>query len=135
MWVLKFLPDWIFYTLLISGFAGLVLSKFVPVYYRTAVQAASAAFFVFGIYMAGAIYDNNAWKARVNELEKKVAEAQAESAKENTKIVEKVVTKREYYRERGNDIINYIDREVVKYDTSCEIPKEFVEIYNKAATK
>ena len=85
--------------------------------------------------MSGAISNDDSWKLKVAELEKKVAEAQAESAKENTKIVEKVVVKREYYRERGNDIIKYIDREIVKYDESCKVPKEFVEAHNKAAVK
>lgn len=85
--------------------------------------------------MSGAISNDQAWKLKVSELEKKIAEAQVESAKENTKIVEKVVVKREYYKERGNDIIQYVDREVVKYDESCKIPKEFVEAHNKAVVK
>ena len=85
--------------------------------------------------MAGAVHDNNAWKLRVANLEKKVAEASTKSEKENVKIVEKVVVKREYYRVRGNDIIEYVDREVVKYDDKCEVPKEFIEAHNKAATK
>jgi hypothetical protein len=33
MWILKFLPDWIFYAILLAGVAGLVASvvlKFIP---------------------------------------------------------------------------------------------------------
>lgn len=135
MWLLKFLPDWIFYTILLSGFVGLVTSKFVPIYYRTAVQSLSVGLLVVGIFMAGAIHDNAAWQERVNDLEKKVAEAQAESSKENVKIIEKVVVKREYYTDRKNEVIKFIDREVVKYDESCKVPHEFVEAINKAASK
>lgn len=85
--------------------------------------------------MSGAISNDEAWKLKVSELEKKIAAAELESAKENTKIVEKVVVKREYYKERGNDVIKYVDREIVKYDETCKIPKEFVEAHNKAAVK
>jgi hypothetical protein len=47
--------------------------------------------------------------------------------------VEKVVTKTLVVRERGDDIVRYVDREVVKYDSKCEIPKEAVSAVNKAA--
>ncbi len=142
MWILNFLPYWIFYAILGIGLIGLAstyLIRFIPIpsiyMYKTPIQLGSIVIIMFGVYMAGAISDNEAWKAKVHELEKKVAEAQVESAKENTKIVEKVVVKREYYKEKGNDIIKYIDREIIKYDDSCKIPKEFVETINKAAAK
>ena len=58
---------------------------------------------------------------------------------ENIKIVEKVVNKVQIVKTRGQDIVKYVDREIVKYDTKfapggvCEIPKEFVEAHNRAA--
>jgi hypothetical protein len=142
MWFLEFLPDWIFHVMLflgITGFSVTYLIRFIPVpaiyIYKTPIQLVSLAMVIIGVYMSGAISNDQAWKLKVSELEKKIAEAQVESAKENTKIVEKVVVKREYYKERGNDIIQYVDREVVKYDESCKIPKEFVEAHNKAVVK
>ncbi len=83
--------------------------------------------------MIGANWNNNYWLARVKEVEAKLAVAEAESAKENTKIVEKVVTKRELVRVQGNEIVKYVDREVVKYDENCKIPDPVVEAHNKAA--
>ena len=62
-----------------------------------------------------------------------------QSAKENIKIVEKVVKKIEIVRVQGNEVIKYVDREVVKYDTKfapggiCELPKEFFIAHNNAA--
>lgn len=72
---------------------------------------------------------------KIKDLQVKLAEAEAKSQQENVKIVEKVVTKREYYRLRGKDIIQYVDREVTKYDNQCVIPKEFVKAHNDAAEK
>jgi hypothetical protein len=135
MWILNWLPDWLFYAILFSGILGVILSKFVPVYYRTAVQAISVLCIISGIYMSGAIHNNDVWTSRVKDLEVKLAEAETKSAQENIKIVEKVVKKTEYYKERGRDIVQYVDREVVKYDNQCEIPKEFIDAHNKAATK
>lgn len=98
------------------------------------MQALSASFIVVGLFMAGAIYDYHSWQDQVNELKVKLSEAETKSAETNTVIVEKVIKKTEYYKEKGADTIKYIDREVVKYDSSCVVPKEFIDAHNKAAS-
>jgi 4-hydroxyphenylpyruvate dioxygenase-like putative hemolysin len=85
--------------------------------------------------MLGSIANERAWQARIKELEVKLAQAEAEGAKENIKIVEKVVVQQKIVRERGQNIVQYVDREVVKYDTRCEIPQPFVDAHNRAAEK
>jgi 4-hydroxyphenylpyruvate dioxygenase-like putative hemolysin len=115
--------------------------KFIPfVYvYRTPIQVISVILVAIGTYMSGAISNEEAWQARVKELEAKIAAAEAEGAKETVKIVEKVVTQQKFIKEKGDEVVKYIDREVVKYDTKflpggeCEIPKEFVKSLNEAA--
>jgi transcriptional regulator of nitric oxide reductase len=47
--------------------------------------------------------------------------------------VEKTVVKTQVVRERGKDIVRYVDREVVKFDANCVIPQEFVTVHNRAA--
>jgi translation elongation factor EF-Tu-like GTPase len=101
--------------------------------YRTPLQAASVVAIIFGTYMAGAISNEEAWQAKVKELEAKVAAAEAQSAKENTKLLDKIVKRTEVIKQRGDDIIKYVDREVVKYDSQCVIPKEFIKAHNNAA--
>ncbi len=140
MWVLKFLPNWIFYLLFFIGVAGIAatyLLRFIPIpaiyMYKTPIQLVSIALVVIGTFMAGAIHDNEAWEARVRELEAKLAEAATQSAKENVKIVEKVVTKTQVIKEKAETNTQYIDREIIKYNNICEIPKEFIQLHNSAA--
>ena len=134
MWILQFLPNWIFYVLCFAGIAAFLVTKFVKILPNARlIQAASVVVVLFSIYMIGAISNNDAWLARVKEMEAKVAEAEAKSATANTDIVEKTVIKTQVIKERGQDIIKYVDREVVKYDTTCLVPKEFVAAHNKAA--
>lgn len=133
MWILQFLPNWIFYLTLIAGIAAFVVTKFVRILPNAQlIQAASAAVVVVSVFMIGAISNNDAWLARVKEMESKVAEAEAKSATANTEIVEKTVVKTQVVKQRGEDIIKYVDREVVKYDANCVVPKEFVAVHNKA---
>jgi uncharacterized membrane protein len=144
MWILQWLPNWIFYGIFFAGLLGLLatyIMKFIPLVYvyRTPIQAVSVLLIAIGTYMSGAISNEEAWQARVKEMEAKVEAAAVESAQENVKIVEKVVKKTEYIKTRGQDIVKYIDKEIVKYDTKflpggqCEIPKEFIEAHNRAA--
>ena len=144
MWILQWLPNWIFYGIFFAGLLGLLatyIMKFIPLVYvyRTPIQAVSVVLIALGTYMSGAISNEETWQARVKEMEAKVEAAAVESAQENVKIVEKVVKKTEYIKTRGKDIVTYIDKEVVKYDTKflpggqCEIPKEFIEAHNRAA--
>jgi len=144
MWILQWLPNWIFYGIFFAGLLGLLatyIMKFIPLVYvyRTPIQAVSVLLIALGTYMSGAISNEEAWQARVKEMEAKVEAAAVESAQENVKIVEKIVKKTEYIKTRGQDVVKYIDKEIVKYDTKflpggqCEIPKEFIEAHNRAA--
>jgi len=85
--------------------------------------------------MSGAIHDNQAWLDRVKEMEVKVAKAEVESKEANTKLEEKVQQQKAKIVEKQVVVKQYIDREIVKYDNTCIIPKEFIEIHNKAAVK
>ena len=142
MWILKFLPDWIFYGIFLVGLIGFAVTylfKYIPIpfiyMYRKPIQIGSVLAIIFGTFMSGAIYDNEAWEARVKEMEAKVAKAEQESKVANEKINDKVEKTKEKIVQKQVVVKQYIDREVTKYDNTCVIPKEFVEVHNKAATK
>ena len=117
------------------GLAASFLVRFLPFLYmyKTPLQLCSVVLIAIGTYMSGAISNEEAWLARVKEMEAKVAIAESKSKEENVKIVERIVKKTEVIQRRGKDIVQYIDREVTKYDNTCVIPKEFVAAHNEAA--
>jgi hypothetical protein len=144
MWIINFLPDWVFHTIFAIGLLGTIagfLLGFIPLIkrYSLVIQVCSILILVLGVFLEGAMSDNKEWVARVKEMEAKVAAAEAKSQKVNVEIIEKVVKKTEYIKLRGQEIIKYVDRDIVKYDTrfapggQCEIPKEFITLHNKAA--
>lgn len=138
MWMLSFLPNFVFHLLTIAGVIGVLASlffSFIPFIsqYKLPIQVLSIVALVFGIYFEGGIANEDKWIAKVNEVEMKVAKAQAKSAEENTKLVEKIVYKDKIIKERSQDIIKYVETELVKYDSQCIIPKEFIAAINRAA--
>ena len=148
MWILHFLPDsvilWFCNILLLVGvalsIAGLFAHRIPLIWqYQLPFKVLGIALLTLGVYFRGGYAVEETWRERVAEVEAKLRVAEAESAKENVKIVERVVKKTEYITRRGQDIIQYVDREIVKYDTKfapggiCEIPREFIQAHNRAA--
>lgn len=148
MWILHLLPDafinWIVNIILIAGAVVTVAGffvKFIPFVniYRTPVQIAGIVLLTIGVYFQGGYSTEMAWRERVREVEDKLALAEKQSAEVNTEIVTKVVTQTRIIRERGDNIIKYVDREVVKnqevikFVENCPIPDVIVNTHNAAA--
>ena len=145
LFILEFLPAWVFLGLFAVGVLGFLFTyflKLVPIpfvyMYKNPIQIASIALIVFATFMYGGAYNNDAWMAKVKEMEAKVAIAEEAAKKENVRIEEKVVEKTKVVKEKGDEIIKYIDREVVKKEEvvkfveNCPIPKDIVDLHNQA---
>jgi len=138
MWFLTFLPDFVWHIVTGVGIlavgAALVL-KNIPLVsnYRILLQYGGMAVVLLGVWMEGGIANEAKWQTRVKELESKIIVSEVKSKEENVKLVTKVVTKTEYYKERGADIVQYVDREIIKYDNTCPVPNEVVKAHNDAA--
>ena len=101
--------------------------------YQLPFKVLGIALLSLGVYFRGGYSVEQAWRERVAEVEAKLKVAEEKSTKENTRIETRVVQKTEYITRRGQDIVQYVDREVAKYDNTCVIPKPFVEAHNRAA--
>lgn len=148
MWLLHFLPDsfiqFVVHAILVAGIVGSFLSFFVinrvlrafPFLsqYVTIAQVISALALVAGVYFEGGYSTEMQWRERVREIEAKVAVAEQQSKEANVKIETKTVEKVKLIKEQGLVVKQYIDREVVKYDSTCTIPVEVIKAHNAAAT-
>ena len=138
MWILNFLPEFFFHLIFIAGILGVIAGfvlGFLPFIskYKFPVQIISLLLLTLGVYMEGGISEKHKWELRVKEMEAKVAEAKAQSEHVNTQIVEKLVTKTQTIKVKGDSIIQYIDREIKVLDTTCVIPESVIKAHNYAA--
>ena len=146
MWIISFFPNWVFHLLLIAGIlgtvAGFVLSM-VPLIqkYIFPIRIISILLLSFSLYIEGGLTNEESWQLKVKEVEAKLALQEVKSQAETVKIVEKVVTKTAYIKTKGQDIIKYLDKEVVKdnevirYVETCPaIPQVILKSVNEAAT-
>jgi len=144
MWMLNFLPDWFWHILTLGGAVAVLVSmvlKKIPVInqYNLPIKLLGILAVLAGVWMEGGIVNEAKWQAKVADMEAKIAAAEQQSAEVNTKIVTKVVTKTKLIKERGDDIIKYLDREVavdkevIKYVEMCPIPEIIINTHNAAA--
>ena len=140
MWIVNFLPDFIFHILLIVGLLGLVASfvldsiPFISTNAK-AIQLASAVVLAIALFFEGAISDNDSWKARVRELEAKVAKAETESAEANGKLSKALAAKDKEIALAQAELKNRIKQGAAAMDAVCKIPADVVVILNDAAKK
>lgn len=144
MWIITVLPEWAFHLLFSAGIIGTVAGFFLGMIpavrqYKLPIQVISLLVLTLGVYLEGSLADYKEWEARVKEMEAKVAVAEEKAKTKNVEVQEKIVTQTKVIREKGKDIIKYIDKEVVKteeiikYIENCPVPKAIIDIHNDAA--
>jgi hypothetical protein len=159
-WMLDLIPDAVlsgfYWTMIIAGITGVLagwLGKWVPFYgnYVKILQPIGIVLLVLGVWLRGGYDTEMAWRDKVAKLEEQVKVAEQKSQETNTVIQEKVVEKTKIVRERGQDIIKYVDKwntkeivkevqgperirreEVIKYIENCPVPKEMIDLHNQA---
>jgi hypothetical protein len=140
MWIVNFLPDFVFHLLLIAGLLGLAGSfvldsiPFVSTNAK-AIQLAGAVVLAIALFFEGAISDNAAWQARVKELELKVARAETQSAEANGQLSKALSAKDKEIALAQAELKNRIRAGAAAMDAVCKIPSDVVAILNDAAKK
>lgn len=139
MFLLQFVPDFVFHLILIVGLLGLGLSfllQFFPgiAQYKVLIQVASGILIALGIYMEGAISNQAWWEQRVAEAELKVKEAEAKAAEANGKIEYKIVEKTKVVEVVNQKVQQQIREIATKMDERCYVIPEVNGIHNQAAT-
>lgn len=105
----------------------------------TLAQIVSLVVLTAGVYCKGGYSNEMMWRERVAEMEAKVAQAEEQSKSANAALEKKSAEKVKVIKGKEIVVKQYIDREIVKYDTKfapggqCEIPKAFVDAHNMAA--
>ena len=138
MWIINWLPEFVVHLIFLAGIVGTIAGfvlGFIPFVskYKLPIQIISLLLLSLGVYLEGGLAEKAKWELRVKEMEAKVAKAEAEAAKVNTVIVEKVVKEKEFIKVKGQKVIEYIDREVKVFDENCTVPDVAIKAHDMSA--
>ena len=144
MWILHLLPDsfliYVINAICIAGAVATVLGFFlgwIPFVgrWKLPLQLLGIALLVAGVYFKGGYSTEMEWRARVAEVEKKVAVAEAKANEANTKVQEKIVTKIVKIQEKAAVVSENIRRNKTVINAECKLSDEAVSIYNSSIIK
>jgi hypothetical protein len=153
VFILHLLPDsileFIVNAVLILGILLTILSFFVlnkllrlvPALanYHTIIQIISVIILAAGLYFKGGYVTEMMWREEVKKVQAELDKAKNKAAEVVVQVEEKVVFRDRVVKERGETLIQYVDREivkkeeVVKYIENCPVPVEIIDIHNQAA--
>jgi hypothetical protein len=146
MWMLAFIPDaflaWIINTILITGIIGFAASFFfgyvvrwLPAIapYHLLIQVVSIVLLVAGVYFKGGYSVEMDWRAKVAELESKVAISEQKSKEANTQIQTVYVDRVKVVKEKQIVVQEKIKTVEVMIDSVCKVTPESIDILNEAA--
>lgn len=134
MWMLSLIPDaWLtvaVHAMTLVGLAAVLsgyLLRRIPIIdqYATLARVLGTVLLVAGVYFQGGMRNEQAWRARVADMEAKVKAAEVKSEQTNARLEARVVERTRIVREKADVQIEYINR-VVKGDT-VEIIKDLSE--------
>ena len=144
MWILHLLPDsfliYVINAICIAGAVATVLGFFlgwVPFVgrWKLPLQLLGITLLVAGVYFKGGYSTEMEWRARVAEVEKKVAIAEVKAKQANTKVQEKIVTKIVKIQEKAAVVSENIRRNKTVINAECKLSDEAVSIYNSSIIK
>jgi hypothetical protein len=142
MWILSVLPSYAIHGLLTVGIIGVILGfvlGFIPLVgkYKLPIQIISIFVLTLALYLEGGLENERIWQSKVKEVEAKVAVSEVKAVEKTVEIQEKIVNKTKVIKQKGDDIIKYIDKEIIKkeeiikYIENCPVPQEIIEQHNK----
>ena len=138
MWILDFLPSWIFTLITLLSLGAFLVTEFLNnlpfvATYLKAIRIGSIVGLVIGLYMMGGSANQEKWEARVKELEAKVAIAEQQSKTANAEIASKVKENKQLVKQQQIIVQEKIVRVAEKLDAECKVPAEAIAILNEAA--
>lgn len=139
MFLLNFLPEWIFYALSLVGIIGTVLiisfGGLIPVQYKLGLQITFVFLLAIGLFFIGAISNEEKWQLKVKDMEIKIAQQEVAASEITTEVITKYVDRVKIVEGKTHEIIKKVPVYITKEsDDKCTINNGFVTLINMAAT-
>jgi hypothetical protein len=137
-WLLNLIPEWVFYLSLILGGLGVLISFILTIIpfvrqYKLIIQVVSIILLVIGVWFQGAISNDRIWKAKVHQLELKLAKMESQSIQINLDLTEEILKNEALRQEVKHAKEKVIVKYVTRYDNKCELSDAFIRLHDSSA--
>ena len=142
MWIVSFLPtsllSFLVHSMLFLGLVGYlayIFLKNIPIInqYSVPLKIVSIVLVVFGVFFEGSLMTEKSWRAKVEELEQKIAIAEVKSNETNTQIETVYVDRIETVKEIQYVALKNIRSNSANMDKDCKIEKNVIDLLYTSA--
>lgn len=140
MWLLNFLPNFIFDLLMLIGALGIAASlilKSIPIIskYNIPILIASIFIMVTAAWYNGAIAKEIEYKLAIEDMKLKVAESEKQAAEANAQIEYIFIDRIQPIKDVQVVVQEKIKNVAVNIDDNCKITIDTIDILNSAAQR
>ena len=139
-WLFGFIPTFFIYLLLSVGItlyvfsevATVSLAKYIPSSFLTssAIKVVSIGIMSLSLFLLGVSYSSQAFKEEIDKRNAEIVKINDEAKNISQQVVIKYVTRDKIIKEKGNEIIKYVN---TKNDADCNLHNSTIELLNSAA--
>ncbi len=138
MWVLSFLPEWVFHLMLCIGLLGTVggwvLKKFPTLSaHSPLIQITGIVLLIVSIWYEGGIAKDAEYRLKIAELSQKASEAEAKAAEANAQIEYIYVNKVQKIKDVQIVIKERVIKDASAIDKNCKVSPEAISLLNASA--
>jgi hypothetical protein len=136
MWfLLNLIPD-VWYKLFVHGVVvlGLGLTILSTILRWKLYQIIGILILIIGVFFEGSYTTEMMWRAKVQEVQKKLDEANVKSKKETVKLQKKINAQSQLIKQKAKDNANLIRQNASKIDADCKLNATAIELHNAAAS-
>jgi len=137
MWfLLNLIPD-VWYKLFVHGVVvlGLGLTIISTIFRWKLYQIIGILVLIAGVFFEGSYTTEMMWRAKVEEVQKKLDEANAKSKKETVKLQKKINAQTQIIKQKAKDNAKLIKENASKIDADCKLNDTAIELHNAAASQ
>ena len=140
MWILNFLPNFIFDILVLIGILGIIASlilKSIPFIskYNIPILIVSIIIAMIAAWYKGAIAKDIEYKLAIEEMKLKVADSEKRAAEANAQIEYIFIDRIQPIKDVQVIVQEKIKNVAVNIDENCKITVDTIDILNSAAQK
>lgn len=138
MWILDWLPDFVFHLIFLVGILAIVVGYFlngIPFVSKNAkpIQIAGILLTVVGVWFEGGIANDAHWEKRVADLKLKIARAEAASAEANAALTQALANNSILIKENNAAQKQRLKDQADLLNKECRINQNVLNILNDAA--
>lgn len=138
MWILNWLPDFVFHLMLLVGLLAIAVSFVLTAMpfvnqYKLPIQVAGIILTVLAVWYEGGIAKDAEYKMRIAKMELKISRSETAAAEANTKLAEQILREQarikditETNKKRLQDLAEQLNQQ-------CTVNQGVIDVLNDAA--